>query len=264
LRRQRQDLAAGVAHPAPAARRGRAGRDPRHHLHAQGGARDRGAPADWLRLLAVGSDDEVRDFLPRARVAAGADRGRLLRARGLYEQVLSAQPPLTVSTFHGWFARLVQGAPLSSDLAGFVLHESGARLRRRCGSSSPRCGRRNDAAAAALLWLLQHDRSGGDAQAAVRTVRSPRRMAGPCRRGAAAAERALAALRECLGVGEEPAAVDQLLADELFMRKLHDYAGILRRSELESDQQQPPPASRGFVGQDAGNPPASPGLPRCC
>ncbi|MDT3736170.1 MAG: UvrD-helicase domain-containing protein [Denitratisoma sp.] len=194
--------------------------------------------SDWLRLLAVGSDDEVRDFLRQRAVPPEEIDAALARARGLYERMLSAQPPLTVSTFHGWFARLVQGAPLSSDLAGFVLHEAGARLKDEVWQLfAAACGRRNDAAAASLLWLLQH--LGLEATRKLLFHLSDRRAewhayAGE---GEAAPARALAGLRECLGVGETPAAIDGLLADELFMRKLHEYAGILRRSDLDSELQ---------------------------
>ena len=209
--------------------------------------------ADWLRQLAVGDDDAVRDFLHERALPPEQIEAVLLRARGLYEQVLSAQPPLSVSTFHGWFARLVQGAPLSSDMAGFVLHESGARLREEVWQRfAAECGRQGGPAAAALLQLLQS--TGLEATRKLLFGLADRRAEWQAHagEGAAAAERALAALRECLGVGEEPVAVDQLFGDQLFLRKLHDYAGILRRSELESDQQ----AAAGLegLGQAAGNP----------
>jgi ATP-dependent helicase/nuclease subunit A len=194
--------------------------------------------SDWLRLLAVGSEAEVRDFLLQRAVPAEEIGAAMVRARGLCERVLSAQPPLTVSTFHGWFARLVQGAPLSSDLAGFALHESGARLKDEVWLLfAATCGRRGDAAAASLLWLLQ--RVGLDTTRQLLFGLSNRRAewhayAGE---GGTAPARALGGLREFLGVGEAPAAVDGLLADELFMRKLHEYAGILRRSDVDRDLQ---------------------------
>jgi hypothetical protein len=37
----------------------------------------------------------------------------LPRARMLQEEVLTAQPPIAIDTFHGWFLRLVSLAPLS-------------------------------------------------------------------------------------------------------------------------------------------------------
>jgi len=193
---------------------------------------------DWLRLLAVGDEAQVRAFLHQRALPAEEAEAALVRARGLYERVLTAQPPLAVSTFHGWYARLVQGAPLSSDLAGFVLHEAGMRLKDEVWQLfAAERAQRNDAATASLLWLLQN--------AGLETARkllfglSDRRaewhaFAGE---GDGAAERALAGLREALEVAEAPAAIDALLGDELFMRKLRDYAGILRRSDLDRDLQ---------------------------
>ncbi|MBI4988081.1 MAG: UvrD-helicase domain-containing protein [Rhodocyclales bacterium] len=209
--------------------------------------------SEWLRLLAVGGEDEVRDFLRQRAVPAEGIDAALARARGLYERVLYAQPPLTVSTFHGWFARLVQGAPLSSDLAGFVLHESGARLKDEVWQLfAAACGRRNDAATASLLWLLQH--VGLEATRKLLFGLSERRAewhayAGE---GDAAPAQALAGLRECLGVGETPAAIDDLLADEPFMRKLREYADILARSELDGDLQVAARLEAAFAATDNG------------
>ncbi len=192
--------------------------------------------ADWLRQLAVGSDAMVRDFLLQRAVPRESIDAAVARARGLYEQVLCAQPSLTVSTFHGWFARLVQGAPLSSDVAGFVLHESGSRLKDEVWQLfAAACGRRNDAATASLLWLLQH--VGREATRNLLYRLSDRRAewhayAGE---GGDALAQAMSVLREQLGVGEAPAAIDNLFADELFMRKLHELAGILRRSDIDRD-----------------------------
>jgi ATP-dependent helicase/nuclease subunit A len=194
--------------------------------------------SDWLRLLAVGGEDEVCDFLRQRAVPPAKIAAAMANARGLYERVLTAQPPLTVSTFHGWFARLVQGAPMSSDLAGFVLHEAGARLLDEVWQHfAASCGRRNDAAADSLLWLLQH--TGLEATRKLLFGLSGRRAEWHAYAGEGqdAPARALADLRVCLGVGESPAAIDGLVADELFMHKLREYAGLLRRSDLDRDLQ---------------------------
>ncbi len=209
--------------------------------------------ADWLRLLAVGSDEAVRDFLRQRAVPAADFDAAMARARGLYERALSAQPPLTVSTFHGWFARLLQGAPLASDMAGFVLHEAGARLKNEVWQLfAAACARDNDAKTTSLLWLLQH--AGLEATRKMLFRLSDRRAewhtyAGG---GADALPRALAILREHLGTGETPAAVDGLFADELFMHKLREYAEILKCSAAEGDQQIA--AKLGEISRAAGNP----------
>ncbi len=194
--------------------------------------------ADWLRRLATDSDAAVRAFLGERAIAADELDAAVARARGLYERVLSARPALTVSTFHGWFARLVQGAPLTSDLAGFVLHEAGNGLRDEVWQLfAAACGRRRDAAADALAWLLEQVGAEGTRKLLYRLAERRAEWHAHAGDGAAGLARALADLREGLGVGEQPEAIDGLLADELFMRKLREYAGILRRSDIDRDLQ---------------------------
>ena len=75
---------------------------------------------DWLYDLATRDDNFVRQFLiERAIAEAGLDV-MLPKARGLYQQFLLAQPPLTINTFHGWFMQIVQRAPLDAGMAGGV------------------------------------------------------------------------------------------------------------------------------------------------
>lgn len=80
----------------------------------------------WLQLLATGEDAQISAFLEERGVAA--EEAAVRRARGLYERVLAAQPSLAVNTFHGWFLQLVDAAPLTANLAGATLAESGSRL----------------------------------------------------------------------------------------------------------------------------------------
>ncbi len=75
---------------------------------------------DWLYDLATKDDEFVRQFL-RERAIAEQDLDVMLpKARGLYQQFLLAQPPLTINTFHGWFMQIVQRAPLDAGMAGGV------------------------------------------------------------------------------------------------------------------------------------------------
>jgi ATP-dependent helicase/nuclease subunit A len=69
----------------------------------------------WLRDLAMGDDDFVRQFLAERGVAQLSDE-QLQRARSLYSEVLLAQPAITISTFHGWFMQVMQRAPLNADV----------------------------------------------------------------------------------------------------------------------------------------------------
>jgi ATP-dependent helicase/nuclease subunit A len=55
--------------------------------------------------------------------------GALTQARGLYERVLSDAQSLSIDTFHSWFARLIQVAPLASGVPhGYALSESSGEM----------------------------------------------------------------------------------------------------------------------------------------
>ena len=98
----------------------------------------------WLRQLAAGDDAFVHDFLQARGLDAAQVDEAAGRARGLYEALLCADPPPTITTFHGWFSRILQGAPLDSGLAGFsvaetsgrMLEEAWAKLARRCAGDA--------------------------------------------------------------------------------------------------------------------------------
>ncbi|BAN34580.1 UvrD/REP helicase [Sulfuricella denitrificans skB26] len=73
---------------------------------------------DWLRLLALAPDEEVRAFLLERAVPEHEIESLLPRARNLFEIFLTAQPGITINTFHGWFLQLLQRAPLNSGAGG--------------------------------------------------------------------------------------------------------------------------------------------------
>ena len=75
---------------------------------------------DWLRYLALEPDENVRQFLRERAVADGEVEALLPVARSLFETALTAQPSITINTFHGWFLQLIQRAPLSAGAAGNV------------------------------------------------------------------------------------------------------------------------------------------------
>ena len=73
---------------------------------------------EWLRLLAVGSEPKAREMLASRGLSPREQAAALERGRTLYERVLDAQPPLTISTFHGWFLQLLRNAPLQAGTLG--------------------------------------------------------------------------------------------------------------------------------------------------
>jgi ATP-dependent helicase/nuclease subunit A len=79
----------------------------------------------WLAILANAEEDDVLAFLRQRGVGESAARASLPRARMLQEEVLTAQPPIAIDTFHGWFLRLVSLAPLSPPGAAALIGVSG-------------------------------------------------------------------------------------------------------------------------------------------
>lgn len=81
-----------------------------------------------LTLLATADDASVLSELQKRGLTGAEATRQLAPCRGLLESVLRAEPPITITTFHGWFARLLGGAPLDSGLAGRSLDDAAARL----------------------------------------------------------------------------------------------------------------------------------------
>lgn len=83
-----------------------------------------------LHELALASDTQIVEHLI-LRGMSGADaREKMPMARSLYARVLSSPTPLAVDTFHSWFMRLLQIAPLASGIPhGFSLEENLSELR---------------------------------------------------------------------------------------------------------------------------------------
>ena len=75
---------------------------------------------DGLRVLALGSDDEARAFLTARSVPTHEIEALLEPARCLLERFLTAEPGVTVSTYHGWFLELLKRAPLAEGAFGNV------------------------------------------------------------------------------------------------------------------------------------------------
>ncbi|HET9113317.1 MAG TPA: UvrD-helicase domain-containing protein [Burkholderiales bacterium] len=86
---------------------------------------------DWLRYCAGASDAELREFLSERAIPDAELDDNLSAARGLFENVLTAQPGLNIYTFHAWFFDILRRAPLETGLAGHTLSEQTELLRQR-------------------------------------------------------------------------------------------------------------------------------------
>lgn len=72
-----------------------------------------------LIALARESDAHVLGMLRQRGMSEAGALQALPLARGLYERVATAEPAMAIETFHGWFWRLVQSAPLQAG-AGYA------------------------------------------------------------------------------------------------------------------------------------------------
>lgn len=82
-----------------------------------------------LRDMALESDETVCGLLRERGVPERESAQLLPAARGLYERVLSSPQHLSIDTFHSWFMRLLQIAPLSAGVPhGYALTESTGEL----------------------------------------------------------------------------------------------------------------------------------------
>ena len=82
-----------------------------------------------LHQLALASDDEATTLLRERGVPERELAAALPQARALYERVLRSAQPLSIDTFHSWFMRLIQIAPLASGVPhGYALTESTGEL----------------------------------------------------------------------------------------------------------------------------------------
>ncbi|MGB4346089.1 MAG: UvrD-helicase domain-containing protein, partial [Burkholderiaceae bacterium] len=77
-----------------------------------------------LSDLALQDDSTVLNLLMERGLDEAAALASLPTARGLYQRVLSGPGGMSVDTFHSWFARLLQIAPLSSGVPhGYALED---------------------------------------------------------------------------------------------------------------------------------------------
>ncbi|MEO8408508.1 MAG: UvrD-helicase domain-containing protein, partial [Oxalobacteraceae bacterium] len=78
-----------------------------------------------LRDLALLPEAEVRTLLEERGLSPQEATQAIPAARDLYEQVLSSPQALSIDTFHSWFAKLIQIAPLASGVPhGYTLTDA--------------------------------------------------------------------------------------------------------------------------------------------
>lgn len=79
---------------------------------------------EWLTLLSVAPDSEVREFLRARAMTDDEIAAALPRARKLFAEVAFASPGMQISTFHGWFQQLIAAAPTGEGATDATIAES--------------------------------------------------------------------------------------------------------------------------------------------
>ena len=189
---------------------------------------------DWLHFLATGSSAQVASFLAERGVVP--DEAMQRKARGLYERVLGAQPPLAVNTFHGWFLQLVAAAPLSANLAGATLVDSDSRLFDELWQSFAAELAKSPESSLTKAFLALLDVAGLDAAHRLMRCALDRRSEWQAIGRAAPdiAASVVDSLREQLSAGDPGAALAVFFAGN-WQADVEAYLGLLEMSELKTD-----------------------------
>jgi ATP-dependent helicase/nuclease subunit A len=86
---------------------------------------------ELLHELALANEEQAKQILLDRGIVSEQLTVYLPRARNLYESILAGTQSLSLDTFHSWFGRLIQLAPLASGVPhGFSLLEGTAELQR--------------------------------------------------------------------------------------------------------------------------------------
>jgi len=197
---------------------------------------------DWLEKLATKDDGQVYEFLCGRAVPEDELDVLQVRARGLYEAFLTAQPPLTIATFHSWFLQLLKRAPLAAGALGDVtLAERTSTLIDEAWQRFAQQLQRHagDGAAARGLELLFRDYGLDNTRKLLVNFlyrRSEWRAFAGMREGGDAVAFALAEFARNMEIAPDVDIVAELLADQTFIAEVEEFAEGLGKS-IAKDQE---------------------------
>jgi ATP-dependent helicase/nuclease subunit A len=193
---------------------------------------------EWLYALATVPDEDALRFL-HERGLANDEAARLLpKARRLYEQLLTAQPPITIATFHAWFLQLLRRAPLDAGALGdaTLVEQTAALMDEAWELFASRLQREPDSPAARGLDRLFRDCGLFNTRRLLLRVLHHRADWWAYTRGQKdAVGFALAHQREDMMIAPDADLVGPLLADAAFEAEIVEYAALLARN-TKTDQ----------------------------
>jgi ATP-dependent helicase/nuclease subunit A len=194
---------------------------------------------EWLHELATGDDEKAREFLRHREVPENEIESALPRARSLFEQLLTHQPPITIATFHSWFLQILRRAPLDSGALGEVnlAEQTSALVDEAWQLFASRAQRDPGSPVARGLDRLFRDCGLSNTQRVLTSFLYRRAEWWTYTHGQAdPVGYALSRIREGMRVAPEEDVAGRLYADPEFCRELAEYAQLLEQTAANSGQ----------------------------
>ncbi|HSF22357.1 MAG TPA: UvrD-helicase domain-containing protein [Burkholderiales bacterium] len=194
---------------------------------------------EWLFELATAPDDAVRRFLRDRGVAQSEVEPLLPKARQLYERYLTAQPQITIATFHSWFLQLLRRAPLDAGALGDVnlLEQTSSLVDEAWQLFATAAQRDRESPAARGLDVLFRDCGLDNTRRLLLKFLHRRADWWAYTQGQKdAVGYALARMREDMTVAPDADVIGPLLADEVLASEIAEYATFLSRN-TKTDQE---------------------------
>ncbi|MCC6535266.1 MAG: UvrD-helicase domain-containing protein [Burkholderiales bacterium] len=194
---------------------------------------------EWLELLATADAASVREFLRVRALAPDEIEAAIERGRGLHEDVLRAQPGITITTFHSWYLQVLRSAPLDGGALGDVAltEQTSVLLEEAWELFAAACQRDPNVAATRALDALFRDCGLHNARSLLtRFVQHRADWWAYAGSGAGAVERMLASQRAGLSVAPETDMLAALFGDAACTADLREYAVCLAKGS-PSDQE---------------------------
>jgi ATP-dependent helicase/nuclease subunit A len=195
---------------------------------------------EWLRELATADDGKAREFLRQREVPENEIAAALPRARALFEELLTHQPSITISTFHSWFLQILRRAPLDAGALGEVnlVEQTSSLVDEAWQLFASRVQREPGSPAARGLDRLFRDCGLSNTQRVLTNFLYRRAEWWAYTHGQAdPIGYALERIENDMRVGPDEDVAGQLYADAAFCSELAEYARLLERSAARPEQE---------------------------